>query len=542
MSEKDNCSENLPQVAAEYIESVIKKMRYRKKVRNEVRAELTGHFEDALKDCTSEQDKLQKVREMITEFGDFKLLAILIRRGKKRCRPLWRTLVARTFQVLGLLILFILVRGGYLATGRPTIKVDYSQWLNEFVSEGRDESLNAMSDVLKAAELRDKQYDDVFNILKLWPGDMNEEEIELIEKFLKVNEEAIKKLKEALERPYYWSHYKVEGDLKSEFTSKIIEGVMPALTGHKRLAQTLRRQILQKGYLGDIEGAIEDSLALISYGSRMMGKGLLIEQLVAMAVESLGHMSVYDLLDKVELSVKNLGYLQQELEKEFSGNTGLVNLEAEKAFWYDMIQRSFTDDGRGSGRPLFKGMGIPLVVNNYKEGLKLLFGIGYPDRREVLSRMKKYFEQGEELFALKPWEASNNTDVQQRWDDIGQDLSLLCITGPAHQKISVQNWYLKVDRDALITTLAILRYKKQTGEYPEQLHVLVKEGYLKEIPKDPYSSGSLVFKRTEEGFLLYSIGLDYKDDGGEPGRTKNGNFRSWWYDNGDTIFWPRQRK
>ena len=39
MSEKDNCSENLPQVAAEYIESVIKKMRYRKKVRNEVRAE-----------------------------------------------------------------------------------------------------------------------------------------------------------------------------------------------------------------------------------------------------------------------------------------------------------------------------------------------------------------------------------------------------------------------------------------------------------------------------------------------------------------------
>jgi len=273
-----------------------------------------------------------------------------------------------------------------------------------------------------------------------------------------------------------------------------------------------------------------------------MGTGLLLEQLVAMAVESLGHMSIYCLLDKVELSVKDLGYLQQELEKEFSRNTGLINLEAEKAFWYDMIQRSFTDDGRGSGRPLLKGItGITLVVNNYKEGLKLLFGIGYPDRREVLSRMEKYFRQAEDLFALKPWEAHTNTDVQQRWDDIGQDLSLLCNTGPAHQKISVLNWRLKADRDALITTLAILRYKKQTGEYPEQLDVLVKEGYLKKIPKDPYSSGSLVFKRTEEGFLLYSVGPDLTDDGGEFGRNKKGGIRVW-PDEGDAVFWPRQRK
>jgi hypothetical protein len=258
------------------------------------------------------------------------------------------------------------------------------------------------------------------------------------------------------------------------------------------------------------------------------------------------------------LSVKDLGYLQQELEKEFSSNTPLINLEAEKAFWYEIIQRSFTDDGRGSGRPLLKRRGIPLVVNNYKDGLKLLFGIGYPDRREVLSRMEKYFDQAEELFALKPWEAANNTDVQQRWNDIGQDLVLLRITGPAHQKVSVLNWRLKADRDALITTLAILRYKKQTGKYPEQMDVLVKDGYLKEIPKDPYSSGSLVFKRTEEGFLLYSVGPNLTDDGGEPGwtdlsfygpspgmmgplvdkRDQTRRPKRKWADNGDTIFWP----
>ena len=81
--EKTNQSD-LPQVAVEYIDSVIKAMKYRKKVRAEVRKELTAHFADALAGCEADEEKQQVAEELIAEFGDVKLLAKLMRRAKKR--------------------------------------------------------------------------------------------------------------------------------------------------------------------------------------------------------------------------------------------------------------------------------------------------------------------------------------------------------------------------------------------------------------------------------------------------------------------------
>jgi len=98
MAKRSNEPEHLPAVVAEYIELIIRKMRYRQKVRQEVRAELAGHFADALADCKTDQERQERALRLINEFGDGRLLAKLIRRGKKRCRPLWRTMVARSFQ------------------------------------------------------------------------------------------------------------------------------------------------------------------------------------------------------------------------------------------------------------------------------------------------------------------------------------------------------------------------------------------------------------------------------------------------------------
>jgi hypothetical protein len=127
--EKDRQSNNLPACAVEFIRLVIKKMRYRTKVQLDVLAELMAHFEDELKGCATDQEREQKARQLISKFGDAKLLGILLRRAKKRCRPLWRTIMARTFQTIGVLILLFVLYTGWFLTGRPTISVDYlSVW------------------------------------------------------------------------------------------------------------------------------------------------------------------------------------------------------------------------------------------------------------------------------------------------------------------------------------------------------------------------------------------------------------------------------
>ncbi len=64
--------------------------------------------------------------------------------------------------------------------------------------------------------------------------------------------------------------------------------------------------------------------------------------------------------------------------------------------------------------------------------------------------------------------------------------------------------------------VALERYWKAQGEYPEQLGALVPT-YLAELPVDPVNGGALGYHRESGGhYLVYSVGLDGKDDAGKP--------------------------
>jgi len=72
------------------------------------------------------------------------------------------------------------------------------------------------------------------------------------------------------------------------------------------------------------------------------------------------------------------------------------------------------------------------------------------------------------------------------------------------------------------TFLALKIYKKENGSYPANLAELVP-GILPELPKDPFSGKSLIYDRQDDGFgyetdgngfMLYSVGNNMKDDGG----------------------------
>ena len=153
MSDRKSDSKRLPECVAEYVRRLMKKMRYRRKVRDEVKAELTAHFEDELKDCKSSEEQQQKAQQLITDFGDIKLLAILLRRAKKRCRPLWRTIMARTFQVIGILIVCFIFYVIWFSFGEPTIRVDYVKLLNRMNQPDILQQDNAWPHYEKAIEL-----------------------------------------------------------------------------------------------------------------------------------------------------------------------------------------------------------------------------------------------------------------------------------------------------------------------------------------------------------------------------------------------------
>jgi hypothetical protein len=107
---------------------------------------------------------------------------------------------------------------------------------------------------------------------------------------------------------------------------------------------------------------------------------------------------------------------------------------------------------------------------------------------------------------------------------------------PAIAQSTAIEYLSRAELQALVTTLSILRYNSDKNGYPETLSQLITSGYLNELPKDPFSDKPLVYKRTQKDFILYSLGGDFDDDGGQ--RSKSGYSE----EGGDHVFWPVKKR
>jgi hypothetical protein len=77
--------------------------------------------------------------------------------------------------------------------------------------------------------------------------------------------------------------------------------------------------------------------------------------------------------------------------------------------------------------------------------------------------------------------------------------------------------------DLARTAMALERYRLARGEFPESLAALAPQ-FIGEIPHDILNGQPLHYRRTQDGqFVLYSVGMNETDDGGEVGLTKNGD-------------------
>jgi hypothetical protein len=64
------------------------------------------------------------------------------------------------------------------------------------------------------------------------------------------------------------------------------------------------------------------------------------------------------------------------------------------------------------------------------------------------------------------------------------------------------------------TLVAVERHRLAHAGLPETLDQLVPD-YLAEVPVDPFDGRPLRYRRTDQGFVVYSVGEDGKDDGGK---------------------------
>ncbi len=97
----------------------------------------------------------------------------------------------------------------------------------------------------------------------------------------------------------------------------------------------------------------------------------------------------------------------------------------------------------------------------------------------------------------------------------------------------------EVSRRLLVTAIALKRYQLRHGKYPLDLNALVPE-LLPKVPVDFMDGKPLRYKPAPDGnFLLYSVGEDGEDNGGDPTPTGPTNTTSKiWYKGHDAV-WPQ---
>jgi hypothetical protein len=178
------------------------------------------------------------------------------------------------------------------------------------------------------------------------------------------------------------------------------------------------------------------------------------------------------------------------------------------------------------------------MVGDWKDGIKGYF-FGYPNRREVIELVEEHFDFTRDYLKKSPWELRHDRRTAEARERIKAKSFLLRILVTPISNTGRNVWNLKADRIGLLTVLALLQYENDKERYPVKLEELVKGGYLRELPDDPYSEGILKYERRGEEFILYSVGADFVDDGGKQypmgdwGEGEKG---------GDRVFWPLEEK
>ncbi|MHC4192565.1 MAG: hypothetical protein ACYSP9_00135 [Planctomycetota bacterium] len=461
---------------------------------------------------------------------------------------------------LGVLVAICVVRAVWVVTGTPTIRVNYVAELNRILKPSDYKPAeNAILDYEAAIALLIEMPKEIgwrrrgWGFEGDWPGDMNDVQIDVLRNWVASNSETLACLRRGSVKPYHWKEgFAVDNDLM-------------------RYEQDFRllRDIRQAGLLvswaakleamdGQFINAIDDIVTDYRMGSQLTGRRLIIDQLVGMAVKAVAVRDGFLILQRAQLDSQTMEQLQQKLESVISESEREVDFECIRPMVNDLVQRVFTDNGRGNGHlipgriakwhlPAFRGHrgGVTKPTTFLEERAKyhaygkiVWLALTGPDRRQTVKTLDKLLTYFEEIKGQSPWQLHNkgvDADKQIR-DMVKNYLVLESGLSPGYSLIQMFQRF-QAEESALITTIAVLRYEADRGQLPKKLEELIWAGYLTEVPMDPYSDGPLVYKRSGSGFTLYSVGADFDDDGG----MVSGSRRSWGEEGGDKVFWPVEK-
>jgi hypothetical protein len=555
----------LPPEVAGFIEQVIRGTRLRKAERDDVRAELTSHFAEALASGAS-------AAAAMASYGDPKdsaraLRAAAIAKRSAIDRAFGRALVATGWTVgvvVGAYVLFAL----YLAANAPRPSFDpiervaerlpvappdqvawasYRKILPALGLTGHQDGANATADRIDAGPG--------------WPGRKPTDEAgatwdEQVA-WCDTHSADLARLRAAsalpvLGFPYATGLTELDAAL---FDQGVIEqsqalirdkdrpwrafGIMlPHLASVRQCARVLALDATVAASRGQGAAAVDDLAAIVAMSMQVQQPRFLICDLVAVAMRAVAAQRAVMLLEAMPDAFTDADLARlQAVMRSVPAELAMLELWGERIGFEDAVQWVYSDDGDGDGffNPTTENVSMlssidagSLGSDNTMSSMQSVMvslvrpgaAIWMAGRKDMMDFYDRWCE---ELTARRDWTlgtlataAPTQTDAPLRAGDavFKSRYLLAALLLPAIDKANTVLAADRAQREAVDVAAACVRFRRAKGAWPTSVAALVP-AYLPSTPVDPWSGKAPGIKGDGATFLVWSVGEDMVDQGGD---------------------------
>jgi len=281
-----------------------------------------------------------------------------------------------------------------------------------------------------------------------------------------------------------------------------------------RMRELARLVVVQGKYLEHqkkYRQALDTYLVAAKLGYHVSREPFLISGLVGIACDSIAAKRIESCILRNRLDTDTLTYLLDRLHVVGTAAENYqIAMAAEKAGNLWAVDEFFDRPARF--RMMFEGSGgggakLKEVLSGGLGKSPGLRAIMKSDIRRYWNRMDKWNDLPDHI-ALRPENIPHEKIIEELppW-------SLAKMLAPALSHARVSFVRLKAMKAILTAEIALQIYRNENNSYPRNLEQL--KGILSKTPIDPFTNEPLKYRRTENGYVVYSVNENLVDDGGE---------------------------
>jgi hypothetical protein len=258
---------------------------------------------------------------------------------------------------------------------------------------------------------------------------------------------------------------------------------------------------------GDTAAATDDVLQIIAVARNLSDEPMLISQLVRIALTVVAVNATESILATAPDGAPNLPEIQAAFAAEIPVPRLVFGLRGERGMFMRITEnldsgRMSLDDLADGGK---SGPGFSPGFAQFRQYIPDQQAVGTELLTELIAAATR--SRAERRAVGDAMELRVRGMTERRY-------TLVRLLLPAITRVCDADDRAVAQLGCAVAGIACERFRQKTGSWPKALADIPKD-IFSEIPTDPFTGKSVLFKRTETGAVVYSVGSDGVDDGGE---------------------------